>query len=25
VYIGTPTQKSDERERPDLAKIVTTW
>ena len=25
VYVGTPTQKSDERERPDLAKIVTTW
>ena len=25
VHIGTPTQKSDERERPDLAKIVTNW
>ncbi len=25
VYIGTPTQKSEERDRPDLSKIVTSW
>jgi nitroreductase len=25
VHIGTPKEKPEERERPDLAKIVTTW
>ncbi len=25
IYIGTPTEKQDDRERPDLAKIVTYW
>jgi len=25
IYIGTPTERSDERERPDLADVVTRW
>lgn len=25
IYIGTPTEKNEERDRPDLSKIVTYW
>ncbi len=25
IYIGTPTERSDERERPALAEIVSRW